>query len=90
MFKFYVVYMIIMNLLAFVLMGLDKYRAMNGQWRIPEVTLLGLNFFGGCAGGFLAMHLFRHKTRHARFFVGIPVMLVMHVVVYLIVSERFA
>ena len=51
------------SLLTFLLYALDKWKAVQGAWRIPEKVLLGLSFFGGAAGGYLAMQIVRHKTR---------------------------
>ena len=63
------------NLAAFAAFGIDKRKAVRRRWRIPEATLLGLCLLGGALGGLAGMHLFHHKTRKARFFVGVPVML---------------
>ena len=78
--KILLLYLPIINALAFLLMLIDKQKAKKNRWRIPENTLLGVCFIGGSLGGFLAMHLLRHKTKHFRFAVGIPVMLVLHIV----------
>lgn len=64
------------NLLAFVLMGVDKRRAVQGRWRISERTLLLSCACLGALGGWLGMRLFHHKTRHPRFAWGVPAMLV--------------
>lgn len=63
------------NLVTFAAFGIDKWKAVRHRWRIPEATLLGLSLIGGALGGLAGMRLFRHKTRKARFFVGVPVML---------------
>ena len=63
------------NLIAFLLMGVDKYRAIRKKWRIPERTLLGACALFGALGGYLGMQVFRHKTRHFRFSIGVPLML---------------
>ena len=63
------------NLLDFVLMGVDKAKARRGAWRIPESTLLLFAILGGSVGGLLGMLLFRHKTRHAAFALGLPLIL---------------
>ena len=63
------------NLAAFAAFGIDKWKAVRHRWRIPEATLLGLSLIGGALGGLAGMRLFHHKTRKARFFVGVPVML---------------
>ena len=65
------------NLAAFAAFGIDKWKAVRHRWRIPEATLLGLSLIGGALGGLAGMRLFHHKTRKARFFVGVPVMLVL-------------
>lgn len=71
-------YLAAVNLITFTAFGIDKWKAVHKQWRIPEKTLLGLSFIGGAAGGLVAMHLFRHKTRKRKFAVGVPLMLVLH------------
>lgn len=54
----------IISLINFFMYGIDKHRAKKGKWRISEKTLLCTSFFGGAIGGYLGMHLFRHKTKH--------------------------
>lgn len=66
-----------MNLLTFIFFALDKSRSMHRQWRIPERTLILLSVLGGALGGFLAMQLFRHKTRHKKFRYGVPFFMVL-------------
>lgn len=73
--RFFIVYILTVNLLTLILFGIDKRRAVRGKWRIRESTLLGLSFIGGAAGGLSAMYLFRHKTRKMRFRLGVPLML---------------
>lgn len=60
------------NLLLFVLMGVDKRKAKTGARRIPEATLFFFAVMGGSAGGILGMLAFRHKTRHKLFSIGFP------------------
>ncbi len=60
-------YLLLCNSLLFLLMGIDKRKAVKRQWRIPEKTLLGLGLVGGGFGGILSMQLFRHKTTKASF-----------------------
>ena len=73
-------YLAIINAVAFVLMLADKRKARKKAWRIPERTLLCVTAIGGSLGAFLAMQLFRHKTKHLKFSIGIPVMLAIHCV----------
>lgn len=68
-------YMVIVNLVAFVAMGVDKRRARRHQWRIRERTLLLLAALGGSLGAWAGMAVFRHKTRHNRFRFGVPALL---------------
>lgn len=65
----------IMNILAFCLMGIDKHRARTRQWRIPERVLFGAALLGGSVGAWAGMYLFHHKTRHWYFVVGMPLIL---------------
>ncbi len=71
-------YLLIINAAAFLLMLVDKRKAQKKRWRIPERTLLLSAALGGSLGALLGMQLFRHKTRHLRFSLGIPVMLAIH------------
>lgn len=72
------VYLAALNLAAFAAFGIDKWKAVRQRWRIPEAILLGLALAGGALGGLAGMRLFHHKTRKARFFVGLPMMLALH------------
>ena len=69
------------NLAAFALYGIDKYKARRGLWRIPESMLLSAAAAGGSAGALLGMHVFHHKTKKPRFYIGVPVMLLLHLVI---------
>ena len=77
--NYLLVYLSIINAISFVLMLVDKIKAKHQRWRIPEKVLLGVSFIGGSLGGVIGMHLFRHKTKHLRFAIGIPLMLLLHV-----------
>ena len=68
-------YLVLVNVLGFVIMYLDKRKARRGAWRIPESSLLTVAVLGGSIGVFLGMHLFRHKTRKLKFAMGIPLIL---------------
>lgn len=78
-------YLPIMNACTFLLMLVDKQKAKRNLWRIPERVLLGLCAAGGSFGGYLGMKLFRHKTRHPQFSVGIPVMMAVHIVLIILI-----
>lgn len=73
--------MLVMSLLAFCLMGIDKSRAKRGAWRISEKTLLGVAALLGAPGALAGMYTFRHKAKHIRFKAGLPVMAVIQLAV---------
>lgn len=74
-------YLLAVNILAFVLFGIDKQKARRNLWRIPEKTLLLSALIGGSAGAILGMQFFHHKKRKPKFAVGVPVILVVEIVV---------
>lgn len=77
--KYLYIYLVIINALSFLFMLFDKVKAKKNLWRTPERVLLSLCAAGGSLGGYLGMQLARHKTRHLRFSIGIPVMLAVHI-----------
>ena len=72
-------YLALINLAAFLLMGADKSRARRGLWRIPEKVLFLSAVLGGSAGAMGGMFFFRHKTRHLRFRIGLPAILLLQI-----------
>lgn len=68
-------YFLLVNLLGFLIMGVDKSRARAGAWRIPESRFLLISLAGGAAGVILGLRTFRHKTRHFKFTVVVPAIL---------------
>ena len=79
------VYLIVINAISLVLMLADKLRAKKNLWRIPEATLMGVAALGGSLGCLLGMRIFRHKTLKPKFFVGVPVILVLQVVLIILI-----
>lgn len=73
-------YLFFINVLAFFLMGIDKRKAELGRWRIPERTLFLSAFLGGGVGAIAGMQLFRHKTMHRSFTVGMPLILLLWII----------
>lgn len=73
------IYYICVNIIAFILYGLDKKYAREGRWRTPEKTLLGIAMIGGAAGAWIGMQTFRHKTKHMSFRMLVPLFAVVHV-----------
>lgn len=73
-------YVVMMNLVSFALMGIDKYKAKKRAWRIPEATLFLFAIFGGSIGSILGMFVFHHKTRHWYFLYGMPFILIVQLI----------
>ena len=78
--KLLILYLLMINLISLGLMYTDKRRAKRHQWRIPERTLFLFAVLGGSLGSVVGMYMFRHKTRHWYFVVGMPVILVIQIV----------
>lgn len=82
------VYLFIVNALGFVLMLADKHKAKKNLWRIPEATLMGVAAIGGSLGSLMGMYLVRHKTRHLKFTLGIPVILALQIVGFILLVSN--
>ena len=78
--KYCIIYIIAINLIAFLAMYVDKRKAKYGRWRIPEQTLFILALIGGSIGSIAGMYTFRHKTKKLRFSVGFPVILILQII----------
>lgn len=78
--EFFLLYLLIINALGFVLMLADKFKAKKNLWRIPEATLMTVAALGGSVGSLIGMYTVRHKTKHPKFTVGIPLILAVQVV----------
>jgi len=79
--KVFVGYLIVMNIVTFITYGIDKLKSIKKRWRISEFTLIALSFFGGSLGALLGMQIFRHKTKHLKFKILLPLFLCIHVLV---------
>ena len=74
--KYFLIYLLLINAVGFLLMLIDKWKAKHNRWRIPEATLMWVAALGGSIGSLLGMYTVRHKTKHPKFTVGIPLILV--------------
>lgn len=81
MYKIAAAYILLMNIVVFIAFGADKFKAKKGRKRISEATLLLLAAAGGSIGALLGMKVFHHKTLHAKFKYGVPVILAIQIVV---------
>ena len=79
MYRTVLIYLAIINMAAFGLYGIDKYKAKNHQWRISEATLICIAVPGGAVGALLGMFIFRHKTKHLKFMIGVPLILILQI-----------
>ena len=86
--RYVVLYFFIINLVGFLAMGIDKYKAQKDLWRIPEGTLITIALIGGSIGAIIGMKTFRHKTKKLKFSVGLPTILISEVcaVIYCLVK----
>ncbi len=87
--KPYIIYLILMNAAGFIIMLVDKQRAIHKKWRIPEKTLFLIGIIGGSLGAILGMRVFRHKTKHLKFKYGFPIILIIQIVLtYLLLISK--
>ena len=84
-FDIIILYVVAVNVVSFLMMGIDKRKAVKRAFRIPESTLFVLAIIGGSIGAIVGMHLFRHKTRHWYFLYGMPVILALQIILILAV-----
>ena len=78
--KYFIIYLIVINLIAFLAMYIDKRRARYGKWRIPEQTLFVLALMGGSIGSIAGMYTFRHKTQKIQFVIGFPFITILEII----------
>lgn len=74
-----VIYLLVVNIVGFAMMGMDKRKAIKGAWRIPEASLFLVAIIGGSVGSILGMETFRHKTKHWYFKYGMPAILILQI-----------
>jgi uncharacterized membrane protein YsdA (DUF1294 family) len=76
-----IAYAVLVNIVTWILFGIDKWKAKRNKWRIPEATLLFFAVIGGSIGALCGMYLFHHKTKHKKFFIGVPLILLLQIAV---------
>lgn len=79
MYRTVLIYLVIINIATFILYGIDKHKAKNHQWRISEASLICVAVLGGSVGALLGMFVFRHKTKHLKFLIGVPLILILQI-----------
>ena len=81
------IYLAVINVVTFIMYGIDKWKAKRSKWRIREAALLGLAVLGGSIGAWLGMKVWHHKTMHKKFKYGIPLILVAQIVIILLTAR---
>ena len=80
MLKVILIYLLLINVIAFIMYGADKSKAKKHAWRTPEATLIGVAVIGGSIGALAGMFFFHHKTKHIKFRLGLPVIFIAQIV----------
>ena len=83
--KLLLIWLIFINIITYIIYAIDKYKSMHHKWRIRESTLILLAVIGGSVGALLAMYTVRHKTKHNKFRIGVPVILAVQIIVVCVV-----
>ena len=83
--NYIIIYILIINIIAIVTMYIDKQKAIHKKWRIPEFRLFLLAILLGSPGILLGMYIFRHKTKHLKFVLGIPAILIAQILIYIFI-----
>ena len=83
------IYLMVMNIIAFIIYGIDKWKAQKKQWRISEKMLLFLAIIGGSVGALAGMYTFHHKTLHKKFTIGVPLIFVIQVMLFYLYYGKF-
>lgn len=83
------IYILIINVITFLIMWFDKHEAKIGDWRVPERTLFLLVLLGGGIGGIAGMYVFRHKTRKWYFKIGFPAILIMQIILVIYLKNLY-
>ena len=89
LYKIFLIYLLIINIIAFLMMAIDKWKAKKEKWRIPEKYLFLSAILGGSIGAIAGMCIFRHKTKHLTFMIGMPVILALQITLALFISFKF-
>ncbi len=83
--KYVLIYLAVINIIAFAMYGIDKSKAEHNKWRISEKALILVAVFGGSIGAYSGMQVFRHKTKHLKFTIGVPVIFVLQILLGILI-----
>lgn len=87
--KYILIYLLCINIIGFLAMGIDKLKAQKGWWRIPEATLMTLCLLGGGIGTIAGMYTFRHKTKKMKFTIGMPTILIAEIIAIIYIAVKY-
>lgn len=87
---YFQIYLCVINIIAIIVCTADKIKAQLNKWRISEKTLLAISVIGGALGMYITMLIIRHKTKHKTFMIGLPFLILVHVVAILLYLQRNA
>ena len=87
---YFQIYLCVVNIIAIIVCAADKIKAQLNKWRISEKTLLAISVIGGALGMYITMLIIRHKTKHKTFMIGLPFLILVHVVAILLYLQRNA
>lgn len=76
-----IIYFVLINIITYILYGIDKKKAEKGKWRVPEATLILFAVIGGSLGALCGMTHFHHKTKKIKFFLGVPLILILQIAI---------
>lgn len=83
------IYLVVINIITFIIYGIDKWKAQRNRWRISERMLLFFAIIGGSVGALAGMYTFHHKTLHKKFMIGVPLILVIQVMIFYLYYGKF-
>lgn len=87
--QYFLIYLAVINVIGFAIMGIDKQKSKRGRFRISEKALFFIALLGGSIGAKIGMELFRHKTHHKKFVYGIPAIIVLQLAAFVYFLYRF-
>ncbi|WP_246941069.1 DUF1294 domain-containing protein [Bacillus pinisoli] len=87
---FLISYILFINIISYIMMYQDKQKATKREWRIPESTLWIIAYLGGSVGIWLGMKRFRHKTKHRSFKIGVPILVILHIIFYMYLLQELS
>lgn len=85
--KYILIYLVILNLFSYLLVAIDKRKAIKNKYRISEKTLFIFSFIGGSLGTLIGMFMFHHKTKKLKFLIGIPILLILNIFILYFILE---